>query len=95
MAARKFNEPSTLNHRPSTTSVSTIIIPEDPAAAAIKTATLLPGHSTPSTLNHEPSTILWLSPQQLADIRLQYEIDEMLAGHRPAFPTTHRGSSDK
>ena len=32
-----------------------------------------------------PSTILWITPQQLADIRLQYEIGEMVSGHRSPY----------
>ena len=69
-------------------SYSTIVIPESPDCG-LKTM----------DSGLQP-TILWLSPQELADIRLQYEIGEMVSGHRSPYRSachdqrdaTHKGS---
>jgi len=50
--------------------------------------------SQPSTKDHQLSTVLWLTPQELADQRLQHEIDEMVAGRRPAYPLTRSSRRD-
>ena len=72
MSARKFRIPPA--PLPPAGRVNTIIVPGAPKTVDRGLIT--------------DDSILWLTPQQLADIRIQYEIDEMLAGHRPAHPLT-------
>ena len=79
MSARKFRVPP---------------VPRGGQAPPDRVNTIIVPASPPSTLNPQPSTILWLSPQQLADIRIQYEIDEMVAGRRPAQRTPRSARSD-
>ena len=58
---------------------------------------VVPGAANPSiqsSNNPPPADILWLTPQDLADIRLQYEIGEMLAGRRPAQRMARPASAD-
>ena len=68
MSARKFRIPPA--PLPPAGRVNTIIVPGAPKTVDRGLIT--------------DDSILWLTPQQLADIRIQYEIDEMMAGRRPA-----------